>query len=86
MTNQELVARYMHAVAKLMDAALNEYGTQVGDEALGDVLHALRAGAMFRTTTTVALSGERLIAFDVVAPNGEEINLGRVNFDDCAVN
>ena len=48
------------------------------------IVGALQAGSMMRAVTTLSLAGTMAVAFELIAPNGEVINIGRVDFDSEA--
>jgi len=79
--NPDPVLGHLLATASLFSDAMEAYRQQVGEDAHRMALAALRGGSMLRATTTLSLAGAMAISLDLIAPNGEVINLGNVDFD-----
>lgn len=79
------VATYLDSNARMLNRTLERLREQVGAAALAQLILALNAGGMLRSTTTVALSGEASIHFDLLCLDGREVRLGHIQFDGGAV-
>ncbi len=80
-TTPDPVLRHLLATAGLMNAAIDAFSKQCGEDSRHLLLTALRSGSMMRATTTISLAGAMGITFDIVTPQGEVLNVGRVDFD-----
>mgnify|MGYP000110670066 CR=1 FL=1 len=78
------VKEHLLATAGLMNNAIAAFGEKYGDEGRHLIVGALQAGSMMRAVTTLSLAGTMAVAFELIAPNGEVINIGRVDFDSEA--
>lgn len=75
------VQEYMQATGNLVSAALAALERQAGEHAQEAAIAAILAGWTTRTTTSVILNGRVSIVLDLIAPDGEAVNLGRIELD-----
>ena len=79
---QKIVWQHMQSAAQVMDAGLESLREQVGDEAYKVTSAAIKAGCMMQIITTLSLAGMKALSINLIAPNGESVNLGTVEFVD----
>lgn len=84
MEQNEIVARHMQSSAAVMAAGLEALRAQAGEEACTRVAAAIGAGATMQIVAALSVAGALSLSLNLIAPNGETVNIGHVEFGDVA--